>query len=245
MDEDLSWRKKEISSLMFIAKGNEKEEVLLKSIILLLYAHWEGYIKKSSKLYIKYISERKITLGKLCNNFKAVALKLNIKECLNTAESMSLFHEIAFMDKFDKMESKSFKININVDNDFETDIIDTQANLKPKVFKNIISILGLNYKKAIETREKYINSYLLASRNTIGHGSKFDGSSTGFTLEIKEIEKLKEIIISIIDNFRDELLEYGRNEFYLMEKESEKVAFQTSMEAELEKIFSDIEASYL
>lgn len=44
--DDLTWRKKELTALMFIAKKNEHEEAILKSIILLLYAHWEGYIKK-------------------------------------------------------------------------------------------------------------------------------------------------------------------------------------------------------
>jgi hypothetical protein len=59
LDEDLGWRKVEISDLLFLAKETQKE-VVLKSVILLLYAHWEGYIKKSSKLYIKYISEKKL-----------------------------------------------------------------------------------------------------------------------------------------------------------------------------------------
>ena len=47
LDEDLGWRKVEISDLLFLAKETQKE-VVLKSVILLLYAHWEGYIKKSS-----------------------------------------------------------------------------------------------------------------------------------------------------------------------------------------------------
>ena len=64
LDEDLGWRKVEISDLLFLAKETQKE-VVLKSVILLLYAHWEGYIKKSSKLYIKYISEKKIKLTDL------------------------------------------------------------------------------------------------------------------------------------------------------------------------------------
>ena len=53
--DDWTWRKREVSDLILFA---EKEEniVLLKSIILLLYAHWEGYIKKCAKTYLKYIS---------------------------------------------------------------------------------------------------------------------------------------------------------------------------------------------
>jgi hypothetical protein len=243
LDEDLSWRKVEISSLIFIVK-NTNEEVVLKSIILLLYAHWEGYIKKSSKLYIKYISDKNVRLGDLCGNFKAVALKNYISRCLETKERLTMANEIIFIEKYLKLEARNFSIDIDMNNDFGKEIIDTESNLKPKVFKNIISILGLNYKKAVETRERYIDSHLLANRNLIGHGSKYENSVEDFALTIKDVEKLKDIIFSIIDNFRDELLEYVRNEFFLKSKNNEKIVFDENQEKQLEKIFQNIENDY-
>ena len=243
LDEDLSWRKVEISSLVFIAKSSN-EEVILKSIILLLYAHWEGYIKKNSKLYIKHISEKKIKLVELCSNFKAVALKNNISRCIESKDSLTLANEISFINKYIKLDSKQFSIDINLDNDFEKEIIDTESNLKPKVFKNIISILGLNYKKAVEIREHYINSHLLANRNLIGHGSKYENVTNDFSLTLKDVEKLKDIIFSIIDNFRDELLEYVRNEFYLQSNNAGRIDFEENQEKHLEKIFQNIENFY-
>lgn len=75
LEEDLAWRKKELSSLILIAEGHEDNKAILKSIILLLYAHWEGYIKKSSKIYITYITESKKRINELTQNFKAVSLK--------------------------------------------------------------------------------------------------------------------------------------------------------------------------
>ena len=125
LDEDLTWRKQEITELLFLAKETEKE-VVLKSIILLLYAHWEGYIKKSSRLYIKYISEKKIKLSELSFNFKAVALKEHISRCIDTSEKLTLANELAFVASFLKFESKKFNININLNNDFEKEIIDTE-----------------------------------------------------------------------------------------------------------------------
>ena len=59
LDKDLAWRKHEISQLFMILDTVESKEVIGKSIILLLYAHWEGFVKKSSKCYLKYVSERK------------------------------------------------------------------------------------------------------------------------------------------------------------------------------------------
>jgi hypothetical protein len=244
LDEDLGWRKVEISDLLFLAKETQKE-VVLKSVILLLYAHWEGYIKKSSKLYIKYISEKKIKLTDLCYNFKAVALKVHVSKCIETKDNLTLANELTFVSSFLKFENKKFKVEINLDNDFDSGIIDTKSNLKPKVFKNIIEILGLNYKNALKAREHYINSHLLANRNAIGHGNKFDSTNqVDFSLSIKDIEKLKTIVFSIIDNFKEELLEYIYNKYYLETNQAKKIEFEYKKEVELEKLFASIEESF-
>ena len=241
LDEDLVWRKVEISDLLFLAKETQKD-VVLKSLILLLYAHWEGYIKKSSKLYIKYISEEKVQLNELSYNFKAVALKEHISRCIETKDKLTLANELTFVSSFLKFENKKFKVEINLDNDFESGIIDTESNLKPKVFKNIIEILGLNYKNALEAREHYINSHLLANRNAIGHGNKFDAANQiDFSLTIKDIEKLKTIVFSIIDSFKEELLEYIYNKYYLEVNQAKKKEFENKKDAELEKLFASIE----
>jgi len=47
LERDLSWRKLEISHLFMIFDSVENKEVISKSMILLLYAHWEGFIKKA------------------------------------------------------------------------------------------------------------------------------------------------------------------------------------------------------
>lgn len=115
IQSELSWRKKEISELFLIAKENDKD-VLLKSTILVLYAHWEGFIKKSSKIYLKYIIEKKIKIRALSSNFKAIAIKNSATNCLK-GESMTLANEIALMAKISKMDCKQFKININPNDD--------------------------------------------------------------------------------------------------------------------------------
>ncbi|RYD58935.1 MAG: hypothetical protein EOP56_01520 [Sphingobacteriales bacterium] len=245
LDEDLAWRKKEISELMLIAKSESEKTVILKSLILLLYAHWEGYIKKSSKLYIKYVSEKKLKTSDLCVNFKAIVLKQHVSRCIENKESLSLVNELDFIDKYLKYQDLKFKINVKIDGDQDNSIIDTESNLKPKVFKKILSILGLNYKNALSTREHYINSNLLLNRNSIGHGSDFDSSKQQeFDLKLKDIEKLRSIVFLIIENFRDELLEYVNREFYLNCKDSERKAFEVAKENHLEQSFKEIEENY-
>ena len=69
LEKDLAWRKMEISQLFMILNAAETKDIVGKSIILLLYAHWEGFIKKSSKYYLRYVSEKRIALNALTRNF--------------------------------------------------------------------------------------------------------------------------------------------------------------------------------
>ncbi|MBK5072056.1 hypothetical protein I2492_03355 [Budviciaceae bacterium CWB-B4] len=244
LEEDLGWRKKELSSLTLIAEQHN-DEVILKSIILLLYAHWEGYIKKSSKLYLRYISESRLSLNELTDNFKAVALKNIISQCFNSIDSLTLQNEITVINSFSEEKKKKFKVDIDIDNDFEKTFIDTQSNLNPKVFKNLLSIIGLNYKAQMKSKEIYIDKYLLSNRNLISHGGKYQNKEdTDFCLELNDIKKLRDIIFSIIDNFKEEIIEYAVNSFYLSSKEAECAVFLQKKEIDLERVFKEIDAKY-
>lgn len=235
LDEDLGWRKKEISELFLLTKNTENE-VVLKSVILLLYAHWEGYIKKSSKLYLKYVSEQKVALNQLSSNFMATVMKSNINQCLETTNSLTLSNEIAFITKYIKLEGKKFKLNIDVDNDQDKSVINTKSNLNPKVLKNIYAILGIKFKNPLETRENYINAHLLNSRNTISHGSKFDSNTVeGLNLSLSDIEKLKNTVFLLVDNFRDELLDFAFYKYFLESTAVEREIYETKKSDELEK----------
>lgn len=239
--EDLAWRKKEISEMYLIAsdKGNE---VLLKSLILILYAHWEGYIKQSSKLYIKYICEEKVHLCDLTFNFKAIVLKLNISNVINSKENFTLSNEVKFMEKYEKMQEKRFKVNIDINNEFDKSIINTHDNLNPKVFKNILNILGLKYLDSFASRQKYIDMHLLGNRNAIGHGSKFDTENQDdFELSIEDIGKLKQFIIEVIDFYTVMMLDYIGSEYYLVNNELEKEEYDCEKNKEFDELLKKIE----
>lgn len=235
LDDDLNWRKQELTDLLFLAKKSDKT-VVLKSLILLLYAHWEGYIKKSGKIYVKYVVEKKIPIKDLTYNFKAAAIKGNISKCIDQNNALTLSNELEFISKYLKLEKKKFKINIDPDKDTDKSVIDTSSNLNPKVFKNICSVLGITYNEAIEIRKQYIDRSLLYTRNIIGHGSKYEEEhSDELQLDLSDVEKLKNIIVLIIDNFRDLLLDYAYDEFYLIENDEKKAEYDRLNEIKLEK----------
>jgi hypothetical protein len=242
---DWTWRKREVSDLILFAE-KEENTVLLKSIILLLYAHWEGYIKKCAKTYLKYICEQKCRLSDLTANFKAAALKGVIGEIMKSSNSLTLENELKFMQKFSKIDSHTIDCHLKIDleNEKDKNIINTQDNLSHEVFKNILKVIGLEYKKQYESKEIFINKYLLSNRNSIGHGNKELFKDGDFQLEIRDLKKLRDVTTVIIESFRDEIIEFARKEIFLKSNISKVDEIVTQFEDKLRKEFQKIEENY-
>ena len=69
--DDRNWRIKEISDLKSaIRRGDANlRKVLLRALITLSYAHWEGYVKFAAKKYLDYVALRKYAIGNLNRQF--------------------------------------------------------------------------------------------------------------------------------------------------------------------------------
>ncbi|WP_286911890.1 MAE_28990/MAE_18760 family HEPN-like nuclease [Flavobacterium sp. UBA4197] len=243
--EDWTWRKKEVSDLILLAE-KEENTVLLKSIILLLYAHWEGYIKKSSKTYLKYICDNKHKLNELTDNFKAVALKGLTGEVMKSGNTLSLQNELHYIKKFSDLDNISIDhhIKIDLDNEKDKNIINTHDNLNPEIFGNILKIIGIDYKEQYDAKEIFINTYLLSNRNSIGHGSKELFKDENFEFKISSMKRLRDVILVIVENFRDELIEFAHNSLYLKVNKEKAKQSKQKFETQLKDDFSEIDKAY-
>jgi hypothetical protein len=244
--EDWTWRKTEISELIIIAETEEKN-VLLKSIILLLYAHWEGYIKKSSKTYLKFISDNKIEVSRLTDNFKYFAMKGLAQEVLKSSETLTTSNDISFIKRFNEINLKTIDklIQINLENERDKSIIDTQDNLTPTVFKKILDIIGLRYLHGYEAKNTHIERNLVKYRNSIGHGNKKLSSSEDFILELNSLLELRDIIFLIIENFRDDIIQFAKEEYYLQKNISLIENYCSSKEEIISRELNAIKTRYL
>ncbi len=239
---DLGWRKKEISDLYLLAQEKESE-VLLKSMILLIYAHWEGFIKKSSKIYLKYISDKNIRIDRLEDNFHAIALKKYFKRFIASRDSFSIDNELQFVES-SSQGRKKFKISIDIEDSKESSLINTEHNLKEKILHRIFVITGLSYKPSLQTKKHYIDAHLLANRNNIAHGEPFlEGKYDEFSLSLDDISRLKNIILLIMDSFKEELSDYVSNEYYLSQKKSERRDYEEGREEYLRASFREMGVS--
>lgn len=241
LEKDLAWRKMEISQLFMILNAAENKDVVGKSIILLLYAHWEGFIKKSSKYYLRYVSEKRINLNELTRNFEAIMLKKFARDCIDQ-DSKNLAKEFAFMDAQYKRSNKPFCVRIDVDNEFDDELIDTQHNLSSKVLRGIIQIVGIKYNNAMKTRETFLDVNLLKHRNAIGHGSQIKADEQDLSpLEFYAIAKLKDFIVSMLDYYAEVLLKYVEEELYLLVNNERREVFEAEQDAKLTRKLSVLE----
>jgi HEPN superfamily protein len=76
LDDELAWRKRELTTAKFaIARGRPHEQTMaIRGGICLLYAHWEGFVKKAAEAYLELVSRRGLRLAEVQPNIVAAAL---------------------------------------------------------------------------------------------------------------------------------------------------------------------------
>lgn len=188
--EDLVWRRKELSELRALVQDSGSQfrsRVVIRSAVALLYAHWEGFVKKASAHYLEFVASHRLPYRKLTPNFIALKLRSKFFE-LSVSERISSGNALAdfFCTELDRQSSIPYR-----------DVIDTKSNLSSKVLIDILSALGLDQTK-FSTRLNFIDSNLVNPRNHIAHGEEL-------SLSIPEYLKLHDDVLVLIETFRNEI----------------------------------------
>ena len=160
IDGELSWRKKELKVFKdsIPTEFSFKQTALLRCAIPIIYAHWEGFVKKSCELYLEYVSNRNEILKNLKSQFIAIALRnsLQAQEIKKISERTKAVEYI--INNLDLVATIPIK-----------NIIQTKSNLKFDNFKDICYLLCISIEE-FEKKKAMIDE-LVDSRNTIAHGN--------------------------------------------------------------------------
>lgn len=219
LEEDLAWRKQEITSLLLL-DSNQSNLIVAKASILLIYSHWEGYVKNICKKYLLHISGLGLSVSDLTTNLQGVALKSIASKTLESCNGLTLRNEIDLIEKIYSEIQEEFKLPEKILNEKNKDFINTKDNLNLKVLNSFCKIVGIGKVTMIAGREKYLDESLLNQRNAISHGSKVDTRSREFNLEINDIKKLRDFVFFLMEYIKEELAHYSSNGLYLKEKEA-------------------------
>jgi hypothetical protein len=180
LDREMGWRVKEIGVFNVASRqtGSGRKS-FIRAGVALTYAHWEGFIKKSSETYVNYVGSKKLSNRDLKSCFAVLGLKgrLNAisgsnKSSLNIGAYEFILSELDSVSKLDS----GFSIN-------------TESNLSSKVFCNIATSLDIDI-SAYDTKFNFIDKSLVDRRNAIAHGEYMDLTGPEFGALVEEVLSL-------------------------------------------------------
>jgi hypothetical protein len=160
--EDRAWRIKEISDLKAaIRRADENlQRVLLRALVAICYAHWEGYVRFSARKYLEHVALRRFQYKELDRQFFRNYFLPRIT-AISTSKA-SIAERCALIDEILDCSNRRFS-RIN------EDLINTKANLNFDVFTDICLVCGVPTHQFAHN-STFVDVVLLKRRNAIAHG---------------------------------------------------------------------------
>jgi hypothetical protein len=197
-DEDVIWRRRELSDMKTAAKVADvaAKPVLLRAIITLTYAHWEGYVRTCANRYFEFLTIRRKPYAELERQIYVNTFLVRLDGLHQSRSSL---------------EARCKLVNDILDGTSGTfryvhhTLIDTKSNLSTDVMKEICVICSVD-SSYFETNRIFLDQLVLKRRNAIAHGQQE-------FIEENEIDDLVANILAGMHHFRT-LLE---NKVYLKE----------------------------
>ena len=191
--QDYIWRLREISELKTIidtpSLSEIRKKVVCRSGVALLYAHWEGFVKKSGTFFLEYVSLQRHSISELKSNFITLLVRSKIDKA-SESNKYSAFDEVTRY----ILENQSTRAKIPTKN-----VVDTQSNLSTTALKEIMWCLGLDY-SLYEPKQKLIDTKLVSRRNYVAHGESMEVSVSDFIEMADEVIELMTTFKNLLEN---------------------------------------------
>jgi hypothetical protein len=182
LEADRDWREEEIRAFQNRGAKLENEDDqkrYRRALVLLLYAHYEGFCKFALTLYATAINQSGILCGNADYALAAASLGSLFRDLRNPNKKSDIFrhalpddsklHQFAREREFVERTSELEKLPVRI----TEDVVDTESNLTPTVLRKNLYRLGLPHEKFDSHKDKI--NMLLSIRNGISHGSLKDG----------------------------------------------------------------------
>lgn len=187
-DRDLIWRRKEMSDIKaaIIAADQYSRPALLRSLVAITYAHWEGYVRLCSQNFFLFITLRKKSFSDLERQFYTNSFLARLDALFQSRSSIKTRCEL-IGEILDGGENRFAYI--------DSKLVDTRSNLNTDVVTDICLICGVD-PAFFEANRNFIDIFLLKRRNSIAHGQQE-------FINLEEVDTLVEGALAIMGHFRD------------------------------------------
>lgn len=188
--EDRNWRVKELSDLKSAAKRSDRalQRVLLRALITICYAHWEGYVRFSAKKYLEHVAMRGFRYEELSRQFLRNYFLPRLAAL--SSSKASITERCELIDEIIGSSNRRFgRVN--------DDLINTRANLNFEVFSDICRVCDVSI-QTFEEKATFIDVILLKRRNQVAHGEET-------FVEAIDLDETTNETISLMRTFGDAL----------------------------------------
>lgn len=187
-DDDLTWRRKELSDLKSAIRAADfiSKSALLKSLVAMSYAHWEGYVKLAAQKYFEHFTIRKKPYNKFERQFYVNSMLARLDSISNSRGSIK--EKCQIIDEILNNESLRFSY-------VHESLIDTRSNLNSHVIEDICKICSVD-PSHFKDQKDFIDVILLKRRNAIAHGQQEN-------IQEEDMDDFVNKVISLMEHFRD------------------------------------------
>jgi hypothetical protein len=185
---DLSWRRAELTRFDIMLQERKNRSMipaLARAAIVLVYAHWEGFVKQAATAYVNHVSCQGIKVRDLTPPFLALALRGKILLAAQSTKPAVHTELTSFL--LANWDSASV---INWE-----EAITTKSNLSSKVFRDIVLTLGLQYRPSYELKQNFIDANLLVRRHAVAHGE-------ARPMKRADFDELRAGVLELMQDFR-------------------------------------------
>jgi hypothetical protein len=163
-DKDLIWRRKELSDMKAAIKAADlaAKPVLLRALIAMSYAHWEGYVRTCANLYFEHLTMRRKLFSEFERQIYVNSFLVRLDELhrnrIGLKARCDLISEI--------LDGRAGRFGY-----LNSSLIDTRSNLNTNVIKDICIICAVDA-SYFESQRTFIDILVLKRRNAIAHGQQ-------------------------------------------------------------------------
>lgn len=159
---EISWRRKELTELKRLVESGGDNQVrtaaVTRAAVALLYAHWEGIVKRLTEIYLEFVSMQRLRNSELSDSMLAIVIRSRFQEA-DTSRNIKPHLDLlkffrASMEDRCRLPYKK--------------VIRTESNLSSTTFAEILTTVGLD-RSRYESKFHLIDHSLLAKRNHIAH----------------------------------------------------------------------------